>query len=682
MPTTHGLDSSCCTDRQGLAGSGRTGRAMVVVLATVCVVLMATPAAEAQDGEWRAYGADTASTKYSPLDQITRDNVDDLRIVWRQSTIPDEVRQGNTMRAPVASQNAPLMVGGRLYVSTGLGAVAALDATTGAVDWVDQPPREEPSRRRGGATRGLGYWNDPDGDDERIIALIGASLVALNAQTGERYPDFGEAGEVDLRQGFDRGPVEGFRWQSAPLVANDVIIVGSFVAGDYTNASMPATKAGVPGDVRGFDVRTGEQLWIFHTVPQNEEPGTETWLTPVNEDRPSWEYTGAANMWSTPSADEELGYVYLPLTSATNDYYGGHRPGGNLFAETLVCLDTKTGELVWHFQAVHHGLWDYDFPAAPNLVDITVDGRPIKAVAIVSKQAFTYVFDRATGEPVWPIEERPVPSGDVPGEWYAPTQPFPTRPEPFDTQGVSVDDLIDFTPELRQEALEILSNYVYGPIFTPPTLIDDRPGGKKGTLQMPGTSGGANWSGAAMDPETGILYITSHHSQVFVGLVEPDHPRSDVTLARKEYKFAQGPQGLPLFKPPYGRIVAIDLNTGETLWTAANGDGPRDHPAIRHLNLPPLGQGYKASPLLTKSLLFVGEGARAGAVAPPLLWGGIGGKMFRAYDKATGEVVGELELPGGTTAAPITYTVDGKQYIVVTVGWEDMPSEYVALALP
>jgi quinoprotein glucose dehydrogenase len=454
------------------------------------------------------------------------------------------------------------------------------------------------------------------------------------------------------------------------------------VAGDYTNALMPATKAGVPGDVRGFDVRTGEQLWIFHTVPQAEEFGTETWLTPLNEDRPSWDYSGAANMWSWPSADEELGYIYLPLTSPTNDYYGGHRPGGNLFAESLVCLDAKTGRRIWHFQAVHHGLWDYDFPAAPNLVDITVDGRPIKAVAIVSKQAFTYVFDRVTGEPVWPIVEQPVPTGDVPGEWYAPTQPFPTKPEPFDLQGVSIDDLIDFTPELRQEAIEIVSHYVYGPLFTPPTLIDDRPGGTKGTVQMPGTSGGANWAGAAVDPETGILYIPSHHSQVVVGLVEPEHPRSDVALVRKEYRYAQGPKGLPLLKPPYGRIVAIDLNTGETLWTAANGDGPRDHPAIKHLDLPPLGQSFKASPLVTKSLLFVGEGAREGAVVLPPLWGGAGGKMFRAYDKVTGEVVGELELPGGTTAAPMTYMVEGKQYIVVTVGWENMPSEYLALALP
>ena len=652
----------------------------VVVAAIGCLV--GTPQHAVAQAEWPAYAADTASTKYSPLDQINPDNVHELQIVWRQSTIPDEVRFGNTMRAPVASQNTPLMVGRLLYVSTGLGTIAALDATTGEVVWVDPPAPEDPSRRRGGAMRGLGYWKAADGEDERIVAVIGPSLVALDARTGARHPGFGDAGAVDLRQGYDRGPVEGFRWQSAPIVVNDVIIVGSAVAGDYTNARMPATKAGVPGDVRGFDVRTGEQLWIFHTVPQEDEFGTETWLTSLNEDQPSWAYSGAANMWSWPSADEELGYVYLPLTTPTNDYYGGHRPGGNLFAETLVCLDARTGRRVWHFQAVHHGLWDYDFPAAPNLVDITVDGRPIKAVAIVSKQAFTYVFDRVTGEPVWPIEERPVPRGDVPGEWYAATQPFPTKPPPFDQQGVTIDDLIDFTPELRQEALDILANYVYGPLFTPPTLIDESPSGTQGTVLMPGTSGGANWSGAAVDPETGILYVTSHHSQVIAGLTSSEHPRSDAALVRKEYRYAQGPRGLPLFKPPYGRIVAIDLNKGELLWTVANGDGPRDHPAIRHLNLPRLGQGFKASPLVTKSLLLVGEGAREGAVVLPPMWGGAGGKMFRAYDKATGEVVAELELPGATTAAPMTYAVDGKQYIVVTLGWEDLPSEYVALALP
>ena len=625
-------------------------------------------------GEWRAYAADKAGSKYSPLDQITKDNVADLRIVWRQSTIPDAVRNGNTVPAPRRSQNTPLMVGGLLYISTGLGSIAALDAATGEVVWSDDPPPAG-----GSPVRGVAHWRDPAGPDARVIAVVGPHLVVLNARTGERYPDFGDGGAVDLRQGYDRRGVDGYTWRSAPLVVNGVVIVGSYI-NDFLSAVQPTTKAGSPGDVRGYDVRTGEQLWIFHTIPQEGEFGNETWGTDPNEDRPSWEYSGHTNMWGSPSGDEELGYVYLPLSTPTNDYYGGHRPGDNLFAESIVCLDARTGERIWHFQAVHHGLWDYDFASTPNLVDINVDGRPIKAVAIVSKQAFTYVFDRATGEPVWPIEERPVPQSTIPGERTSPTQPFPTRPPAFDQQGVTVDDLIDFTPELRAEALEILEQYDYGPLFTPPTLMDERPGGKLGLLQMPGTSGGANWTAAGFDPQTGILYAQSAHTQTVIGIVPPENPDADVALVRKAYRYAQGPQGLPLFKPPYSRLVAIDLNAGEILWTIAVGDGPRDHPAIRHLDLPPLGQAGRAAPLVTKTLLFLGEGGTAGPLIP--LWGGAGGKMFRAYDKATGAVVAEIELPGQVTAAPMTYMAGGRQYIVVTVGASDAPSEYVALALP
>ena len=655
----------------------RTGHLGPLVVFAILFPLLVSVNTE-QTGEWHAYASDKASTKYSPLDQVNADNVNDLQIVWRQSTIPDAVRQGNTMQAPGGSQNTPLMAGGLLYVSTSLGIVAALDAATGEVVWFDTMYQSENGEtERSFATRGLAYWTDGNGD-ARILAVIRSKLVALNATTGKRYPDFGDSGEVNLIQGYDDRTVKSFSWRSAPLVVNDVIVIGSAIR-DITNHTVPALKEMPPGDVRGFDVRTGEQLWIFHTIAREGEPGNETWLTSLNEDRASWEYTGNTNMWTSPSADEELGYVYLPLSTPTNDYYGGHRPGDNLFAESLVCLDAKTGERIWHFQAIHHGLWDYDFPAAPTLVDITVNGRTVKAVAITSKQAFTYVFDRVTGEPIWPIEEKPVPQGDVPGEWYAATQPFPTKPPAYDQQGVTIDDLIDFTPELREEAIVILSEYVWGPFFTPPTLIDSRSGGTQGTLSVPGLVGGTDWNGASVDPETGILYVPSVHSGTVIGLSRSEHPRSDVNWVMKEMKHIPGPQGLPLFKPPYGRLVAIDLNEGNILWTVANGNGPRDHPAIAHLNLPPLGQGGRAAPLVTKTLVFLGEGANVGAAfLPP----GSGGKMFRAYDKATGTVVGEIELPGGTTAAPMTYLIDGRQYIVVTVGWEDTPSEYVALALP
>ena len=651
----------------------RSARGMVLITA-LTMTLSIPCAASGQTVEWPAYAADQAGTKYLPLDQINADNVDDLGIVWRQPVIPDVIRNDETTRGPVGSQTTPLMADGRLYFSTGLGTIAALDPTTGEVLW-NTGPRDGIRVRQ---TRGIAYWSN--GTQQRVIATLGPQLVSLDARDGQYDTAFGDEGEVDLRLGLLR-PFPDFYWNAAPIIVRDVIIIGSYVE-DITTNQLIANKESPRGDVRGFDIRTGEHIWTFHTIPRENEFGVETWGIDPVDDRASWEYSGNTNMWAHPTGDEELGIVYLPLSTPTNDYYGGHRPGDNLFAESLVAVEAQTGERLWHFQAIHHGVWDYDFASSAVLMNITVGGRKIRAVAQPSKQAFVYVFDRSTGEPVWPIEERPVAPSNVPGERLSPTQPFPTKPPPFELQGVTVDDLIDFTPELRAEAIELLDQYSWGPIFTPPVVLDPSPSGKKGTIFSPGTAGGASWSGAGVDPESGTLYVPSTYSQNVVALVPSEHPRANVRLVREKYTALPGPQGLSMFKPPYGRLTAIDLNEGEISWQVANGDGPQDHPAIRHLDLPKLGQGGRASVLVTKSLVFLGEGSNTGIASRQQWWNGPGGKMFRAYDKATGEVVWEIELPGGTSGAPMTYMVEGRQYIVATVGWNDMASELIALALP
>ena len=626
-----------------------------------------------RDVDWPAYAGDKASTKYSPLDQINADTVGKLQIAWRRSAIPEELRaQFPEGAAPANYQHTPLMVGGLLYMSSGVGAVVALDPSTGKTVWFDTlPPRADGQpAARAGSTRGLAYWTD--GKDARIIANVGSNLVALNAKTGKRYADFGINGQVDLTKGFER-PITGWRWSSGPLVVRDVVIIAGVPAPatDILNERARAPKEMPPDDIRGYDVRTGKHLWTFNVVPRRGEFGNDTWLNN------SWTYSGNSGTWSLISGDEELGYVYLPTENATGDYYGGTRPGNNLFSESILCLDAKTGKRVWHYQVVHHGLWDYDLPAAPVLTDITVDGRRIKALAQVTKQALTFVLDRTNGKPVWPIEEKPVPQGNVPGEWYSPTQPIPSKPPAFDQTGVSEKDLVDFTPELKAEALKIISQYKYGPLYTPPTVLNQD--GLKGTIFMPGTNGGADWGGAAFDKETGILYVPSSHLYDILALGPSQHPESTLPLVKQQVPRMTGPQGLPSpFKPPYSRLVAIDLNKGDILWSVANGDGLRNHPAFKGLNVGPVGAPSRLAALVTKSFVFMGEGPNNGVGVPPQG----GGKIFRAFDKKTGRIAWEMELPGGTTSAPMTYMVNGKQFIVVGIGWRDQPGELIALALP
>jgi quinoprotein glucose dehydrogenase len=464
---------------------------------------------------------------------------------------------------------------------------------------------------------------------------------------------------VDLRRGL-RGPTDNIEAGSSspPLIVGDVVVVGP--AGGV--GARPNAKTQVKLDVRGFDVRTGRLLWTFHTIPEKGELGYDTWLTPG-----SAEYTGNAGVWGPMSADLELGLVYLPVEGATSDMYGGERHGDNLFGNSLVAVDVKTGERVWHQQLVRHDIWDWDNPTAPILLDVTVDGRPVKAVVQLTKQAFAYAFDRRNGEPLWPIEQRAVPKSDVPFEWTAPTQPFPTKPAAYDRQGVGENDLVDFTPAIKAAALDAVRDLRMGPMFTPPSLID-APDGTRGALVLPHYGGGANWEGGAADPETGMLYVASQTS-LTVFAVNPAGDRSDI-----RYLFVNGeaprPMGLPLVKPPYGRITAIDMNSGEHRWMAVNGDTPdeiKNNPALAGLAIPPTGKASRAVLLVTKTLLFAGEG-----------YGGA--PILRAYDKATGAVVAELPLPGAASSKPMTYLLNGKQYVVLAVG-RDTPAELVAFAL-
>ena len=677
-----------------------------LVAAALWVVVAAAMPAGAQhgaqaDGEWPTYGGDLGNTKYSPLDQITADNFDQLEIAWRWRSadgflsktdaaggelwtnsrfIFDELSREDPNRwrdgePPYVARfkATPLMVGGRMFVNMPTSVGAAIDARTGETLWVFNPKTYEAGTTTMTARwiqRGVAYWTD--GSAERVLwGTSDGHLVSVDAATGRPDPAFGRNGRVDLMDGLPNARRGQRDWLNALTysVQSPPIVVGDTVVTPASISSYNIDKEQVPGWSRGWDVRTGERQWTFRTVPQGDDYGNDTW------EGDSWRYSGKVSGWSIYSADEELGLLYIPLNTVAPDYWGGQRLGDNLFSETLLCLDIETGQRMWHFQAAHHGLWDYDLPAAPNLLDITVDGREIKAVAQVTKQGFVFTFDRVTGEPVWPIEERPVPASDIPGERASPTQPFPTKPAPFEYQGVTIDDLVDFTPEIRRMAEEVVSHFRIGPLYTPPSLFVE--GGNQGTLARPNASGAATWAGAAVDPETGMLYVPSNNRYSVFRLREA-RPGEAGNLLYREVR--QGgapprmPQGLPLFKPPYTRMTAIDMNTGDHAWMQplGNGDRIRNHPLLRDLDLPPLGgDSEDHGPLLTRTLLISALSAGGTNDGPQLV----------ARDKATGEVLAAIDLPRGALGTPMTYMLDGRQYIALTIGGEPVP-ELIALALP
>ena len=637
----------------------RTLTELIVVVLSLGAVL--SHADEHENYDWAHYGNDPGHSKYAPLEQINKNNVHELQVHWNWASIDNQSVVERPQFVPSGFKATPITKNGVLYVSTPLGHIAAIDARTGEEKWTFSTNTWEHGRpaNNGFNHRGVTFWDKPtpDGFEPRIImSTANAFLWSIDADTGEPDDSFGTNGKTDLTEGLGRDVDRSMIAHSAAVpIVGDTVIIGSVVYDQPMFDMTPEELTDLPpGHVRGFDLHTGEQKWIFHTIPQSGEFGNETWLDD------SWAVTGATNVWTMISADAELGYVYLPVGNPGNDFYGGQRLGDNLFGTSLVALNASTGERVWHYQIVHHELWDYDPPAAPTMVDISIGGRQVKAVAMVTKQAFVYVFDRLTGEPIWPIEERPVPPSAVPGERAALTQPFPTKPPAFDLQGISDATLIDFTPELRQEALQIIEEFDYGGLYTPPSL--------NGTVTLPGWTGGAEWSGAAYDPETSMYYIPSVTSPIVIQLEENNPSDTQFAYQRGGVRTISGPQGLPLTKPPYGRISALNLNTAEYDWVRPNGEGIRQQIIGLGIEDPgPVGVPIVAPLMVTKTLLF-----QAITDGVPLL---------RAMDKATGETIAEIELPGIPQGAPMTYMLDGKQFIAIACGGGS-DARLISLALP
>ncbi|MDD9895655.1 MAG: PQQ-binding-like beta-propeller repeat protein [Gammaproteobacteria bacterium] len=618
----------------------------------------------AQQSDWSYWGSSHFFQRYSSAAQINAGNVAELEIVWRRPAVDQSITDAFPgLRVSGNLRATPIYINGVLYSSNGIGLVEAFDPATGATLWVQQPDENSMAEVQGQSSRGVEYWSD--GREEALFVIRKGSLLALDPKSGAIISSFANDGRINLVP----ETANNFSYVSGgPIVVNDVIVI----AGTIDGAGDSGTRwRGVASeDVRGYDVRTGEHLWTFHAVPQEGEFGYDTWANDSARE------SGDLGAWCCLSADPQLGIVYVPFTAPTAAYYGGHRGGDNLFSNSLVAIDIETGERVWHFQMVHHDVWEYDNVGPPVLGNIVVDGRPIRAVMQANKTGFIYVFDRATGEPVWPIVERPVPVSDVPGEMLSATQPFPTKPAPIATQGITPDDIIDF-PEIGQIARAEVANFVIGPIFTPPTLISNEVGGTQGTLTLPGSWGSANWNTGAFDPDSGY-YFGFANDIPRVYRLEPAEQEDTEMEYWSPNREAPYIDGIPLTKPPWGRITAIDMNRGEHVWQVANGDSLGDHPSLENLDLQSLGIASRPVALVTKTLLFIGEGSNLHGGTMPNMWG----TNFRAYDKSNGEVVWQMELPSGTTGGPMSYLHDGKQFIVVAVGSYGDPAEFIALALP
>jgi quinoprotein glucose dehydrogenase len=667
------------------------------------------------NGDWPHYTADIRGTKYSPLDQIDASNFGKLEVAWRFKT--DSLGP----RPEYKLEGTPLAINGVLYTTGGTRrSVVALDGKTGELIWAHslREGRRAAIAPRQLSGRGVSFWTDGRGDDRVIYVTTGYRLVELNAKNGAMIPSFGKDGIVDLKVGAVKGKGDAIDLESGEIgvhstaaVVKDVIIVGSSMREGATVSTHNNTK----GLVRAFDARSGRLLWTFHTIPRPGEFGNDTW---ENE---SWAINGNTGVWSQITVDEDLGLVYLPVETPTSDFYGGHRPGNNLFAESIVCVDLRTGARKWHFQLVHHPLWNYDMSSAPILADITVNGRAIKAVAVPGKQAFLWVFDRVTGQPVWPIEERPVPQSDVPGEKTSPTQPFPTKPPAYARNSLKVpDDLIDFTPGLGAQALKNLERYKVAPWMYNPAVLGDV-NGIIGAINMGNAVGGTNWPGVAYDPETHTIIANANNIGITsVSVVPPPASFSDIRyvsgVAGRPFQEVLGPgdccaadspraqaqaaappapaaapapgggggltvDGLPILKPPYGTISAVNLDRGEIVWQVPHGDTPdnvRNHPALKGLTIPRTGQAGTGGVglMVTKTLVVMGDPQLTTTPEHPR------GAMLRAYEKTAGKEVGAVWMAAPQSGSPMTYRVDGKQYIVVAISGGNYSGEYVAFTLP